>query len=156
MAGASLDRIEVAKMCACRGLQPLLQGRASAEASAVLQLEPKRSTLLVLENGCPVYERRLPGAEQFDAVLGDLERFRIFWRETRPRQVTPLPLYVHGSGLRDAGQVAELGAAAGGNAQAIDPLAQGWLEDGAPETGPRPAGPGLALLWGLAAAEVLA
>jgi hypothetical protein len=156
IAGASLDRIEVAKMCACRGLQPLLQARAGADASAVLQLEPKRSSLLVLEQGCPVYERRLPGVEQHDQLLADLEHFRIFWQQARPRQGAPLPLYVHGSGLHDAGQLVELGAAAGTRAQSIDPLAQGWLEDGAPETGPRPAGPALALLWGLAAAEVLA
>ena len=50
LAGVPLDRMESASLCLCRGLQPLLQEQPVGALSVVLQLEPQRSELLVLEN----------------------------------------------------------------------------------------------------------
>lgn len=152
MAGASLDRLEASKFCVCRAVAPLL-----TEGDAlVVQLEPHRSSLLILENMLPAYERRLPGAENLDAVRDELQRCLTFWREARPSRSIESPLLlVHGSGLADPSRVAELAAAIGCSWQSIDPLVQGWLVDVSPDFGEHPEGSALTALWGLAATEVV-
>lgn len=155
LAGVSLDRMEAAKPCVCRGLQPLLDQQPADGACVVVQLEPQRSALLVLEHGLPAYERRLPGAEKPEAVLSELTTCLEFWRQLRPGLDAPL-LLLHGSALSDEAQAAELAAAVGCPWQMIDPLSQGWLVDVSPDHGIHPEGPSLAALWGLVAAGVLA
>lgn len=157
MAGASLDRVEGAKMCVCRGVQPLLSAPGAPALSVLLQLEPRRSGLLLLEAGYPVYERRLPGVEDMAAVQAELQRTLAFWRQLRS-QTGPVQLLLYGSGLSDPSQADQLAACSGGGpCVVLDPLAQGWLEDASPDLGtPAPAGPALAMLWGLVSTEVLA
>ena len=156
LAGVSLDRMEAAKPCICRGLQPLLQQRPAGAACVVLQLEPQRSGLLVLENDLPAYERRMPGAEKPEAVINELSKCLDFWHQLRPGQLEPPLLLLHGSALTDEAQAAALAEAVGCPWQVIDPLAQGWLVDVSPEHGIHPEGPSLAPLWGLVAAGVMA
>lgn len=153
-AGFSLDSVEAAKLCVCRGLGPILSRQRQA---AVLQFEQGRSTLLMLEDGVPVFERRLPGAEQPSALRIDLERSLAFWRHNAGTgsDVQPL-LLVHGASLWADTELAALAAAVGCPWQIIDPLQSGWLLNVSPEYGEHPDGPALAALWGLAAKEVLA
>lgn len=156
IAGISLERMESAKVCACRALQPLLEGGAPAGAPiGVLQVEPRRTSLTLLDKGVPVYERRLPGSDQVAELIDELKRFNRFWREFRPGRGTPR-LFLHGSGLHDADPLVDQLAVEGFSAELIDPLAKGWLVDQAPDPDKHPAGPALAPLWGLAAAEVTA
>jgi Tfp pilus assembly PilM family ATPase len=155
LAGVSLDRMEAAKPCVCRGLQPLLQEQRPGTVCVVLQLEPERSGLLVLENDLPVYQRRLPGTGKPDALLDELKLSLEFCRQKRP-DCLDLPLLLqHGSGLLDADRAAELAMAVGCPWQVIDPLLHGWLVDVSPDLGIHPEGHTLAALWGLAAAEVM-
>ena len=151
----SLDRVEAAKPCICRGARRLLRDQDGAGVSHLLQLEPRRSSLLVLQDDLPAYERRLPGVEQPQALEDELARCLAFWSALHTDAPQP-SLLLHGSGLQDDEQAAALAAAVGCSSQVIDPLAQGWLVDVSPEVGPHPTGPSLAALWGLAAVEVQA
>jgi len=74
----------------------------------------------------------------------------------RPEDAGDLTLVLHGSALRDQAQAEQLAASLGCVWQLLDPLDQGWLQDVSPDHGIHPEGPSLALLWGLASAEVLA
>ena len=156
LAQLSLDRMEAAKPCICRGILPLELPADDTAPTVVLQVEPQRCSLMVMENGIPSYERRLPGASQADQLLADLQRWRQFWGALRSGTSAGLQLLLHGSALRDAAHAAELAGAVGCSWQLLDPLAQGWLVDVSPDFGPHPEGHALALLWGLAAAEVMA
>ena len=154
-AGLSLDRMEAAKPCVCRGAQPLLEERVEQGVSAIVQLESQRSSLLVVEDGLPAFERRLPGAEQLKPLQDELRRALAFWSALRPGSGPPA-LLLHGTALADESQAAALAAAVGCPWQVLDPLAHGWLVDVSPDFGLHPEGPALAALWGLAAVEVLA
>ena len=156
LAQLGLDRMEAAKPCICRGILPLELPADDTAPTVVLQVEPQRCSLMVMENGIPSYERRLPGASQADQLLADLQRWRQFWGALRSGTSAGLQLLLHGSALRDAAHAAELAGAVGCSWQLLDPLAQGWLVDVSPDFGPHPEGHALALLWGLAAAEVMA
>jgi Tfp pilus assembly PilM family ATPase len=153
-AGVSLDSVEAAKLCVCRGLRPIL---SSQRLAAVLQLENVRSSLLILEDGVPVFERRLPGAEQPDVLSAELERSLLFWRQSASGGVDEQPLLlVHGAALWPEAELEVLAAALGCPWRVIDPLLEGWLLDVSFEHDEHPDGPALAALWGLAAKEVLA
>ncbi|MFM7652605.1 MAG: hypothetical protein ACKO5M_06760 [Vulcanococcus sp.] len=156
LAQVSLERMEAAKTCVCRGLQAL-QGAGSPDTPiVVLQLEPERTSLLVIDHGIPCYERRLPGAGQPDQLQGELIRWREFWAALRPEDAHDLRLVLHGSALRDEAHAQQLAAALGSAWELLDPLEQGWLQDVAPDHGIHPEGSALAPLWGLASAEVMA
>lgn len=155
LAGVPLDRMESASLCLCRGLQPLLQEQPVGALSVVLQLEPQRSELLVLENDLPAYSRHLSGVENQAALRSELQDCLDFWRQLRPELVEPPLLLLHGSALRDDAQARELAEAVGCHWQLIDPLAQEWLVDVSPDEGLHPEGPALAPLWGLAAVGLL-
>ena len=154
LAEVSLERMEAAKPCICRGLIPILREQNVNGCSAVVQLEPERCSLLVLEDGIPIYERRLPGATEAEALVEALVRWREFWTEVRPDGNQRLHLFLHGSGLREESQAQALAEACAASWQVLDPLAQGWLADVSPDFGVHPEGHSLAVLWGLAAAEV--
>ena len=156
LAQVSLERMEAAKPCICRGLLPLASKADGAALTVVLQVESQRCSLLVLEHGIPCYERRLPGAEQPEQLLADLRRWREFWSVLRGGPPQDLQLLLHGSALRDQAHAAELAGALACPWQWIDPLAQGWLVDDAPELEDHPSGSSLGLLWGLVATEVMA
>lgn len=156
LAQVSLERMEAAQLCVCRGLLAVDGDPAGAALQAVLQLEPQECRLLVLENGLPAYERRLPGAEQQGALVEALGRWRQFWMVLRPGAPPVVRLALHGSALRDESQAEALAAACHASWQILDPLAQGWLTDASPDEGLKPDGPALAALWGLVATEVTA
>lgn len=153
-AGVSLDSVEAAKLCVCRGLRPIL---SSQRLAVVLQLEKLRSSLLILEDGVPVFERRLPGAEQPAVLSAELARSLLFWRQSSSSRADEHPmLLVHGASLWPDAELAALAGGLGCPWQVIDPLLEGWLLDVSLEHAEHPAGPALAALWGLAAKEVLA
>ena len=156
LAQVSLERMEAAKPCFCRGLLPLLSGQQARSPIALLHLAPKRSGLLLLEDGVPVFERRLAGADDHDGLVNDLTRFQEFWASQRSGRPAPLQLVVHGPSVRDEAQAQQLAQACQGSWRVLDPLADGWLSDASPDDRPRPEGCELAALWGLAAAEVMA
>ena len=151
-AGLSLARMEASKLCVCRGAQPLLTGQG---VTAVVQLERQRSSLMVLEDALPVFEHRLPGAEHPRLLQDELKRALAFWSALRPDLGAPV-LLLHGAALSDDDQAAALSETLGCTSQLLDPLAHGWLMDVSPDFGLHPEGSALAVLWGLAAAEVLA
>ena len=155
LAQVSLERMEAAKPCLCRGILPLQTQAEHNSLTVLLQVEQKRCSLLVIEEGIPIYERRMPGAAQTDELLGALSRWREFWVALRSDQNSALQLLLHGSALMDEAHASELAGAVGCSWQLLDPLAQEWLMDVSPDFGAHPEGPSLALLWGLAAAEVM-
>lgn len=156
LAQVSLERMEAAKACLCRGLLPLQADAPEPGPIAVIQVEDQRCSLLVMDNGIPCYERRLPGADRPDQLQAELVRWRQFWDALRPGEPHDLKLVLHGSALRDQAHAEQLAASIGCAWEWLDPLEQGWLQDVAPDHGIHPEGSSLALLWGLASAEVMA
>ena len=156
LAQLSLDRMEASKICVCRGLLPLLRRADAPEVVVVLQLEAERSALLVLEQGVPIYERRMPGISLDGALTRDLSRWAMLWSELHHGNRRPGLLMLHGSAVIDQQQACTMAEALGCDWQILDPLEQRWLLDDSPEYGQHPEGPSLAGLWGLAAAEVMA
>ena len=155
LAGVSLDRLEAASVCLCRAAQPLLQAASTPPTSALLQIEPEQSSLLVLDQGVPIYERRLPGGDQPEPLRQALRQWLSFWQQLHPDQPEPPLLIPHGSALENLAQAGDLVADLGCPWQCLDPLALGWLHNAAPVFGTPPPGPALACLWGLASVEVM-
>jgi hypothetical protein len=67
----------------------LLQEQPVGSLSVVLQLEPKRCELLVLENDLPAYSRPLSGVENQAALRSELQDCLDFWRQLRPELQEP-------------------------------------------------------------------
>ena len=154
LAGASLVRLEAAQLCLCRALLALPALQCDVGTTVLLQLESEGAALLIVEEGCPVYERSLPAAEEGSRLDEQLQRVLQFWG--RHRQLDgPPQLLCHGSGVPPADRLLELAAAAGCTLVSLDPVAEGWLQAGPPLEGQqRPPGSALLPLWGLVAAEL--
>jgi hypothetical protein len=153
LAGLSLNRMEAAKTCVCRGL---LAMRSSVDVSGtlVLQLEHHRSSVLLVEDDIPRYERRLPGVEQPQELQSELASLMRFCRQ-QFSAFNDYSLCLHGSAVGQIAQVAGLSELFDAPWQIVDPIAEGWLVNISPEFGMQPDGSSLALLWGLAATEVM-
>ena len=145
LAGASLVRLEASQLCLCRALHALSSDLLEAPALALLQLESHGSTLLILEQGLPAYERSLPGTAEAAGLEVALQRALQFWCQEHPGSPRP-PLLCHGAALPEP-------LPFGMPAQRLDPLAEGWLQlaGPAPEGQQRPPGTALLPLWGLLA-----
>lgn len=167
LAGVSLERLESAALCLCRAVQPLLGlegGEGCGDVGLVLQVEAERTGLLLLEQGVPAYQRRLPGSGSPEALAEELHRCLAFWRQLRPEWVSPPLLLLHGAGLADPALAPALAAALGCPWRCLDPLALGWLDDDTPpaaaaaadddDATERPPGYLLAGLWGLVATDL--
>jgi type IV pilus assembly protein PilM len=151
-AGVALDGLEAAPLCLCRAVEPLLEGAPADQLTAVLQLEPEGSgLLLLLRSGLPVFEQALPSSSDPEALTGQLQRCIAYWRR-QDADAGALALLVHGSLAAAEAPVAWLAAALDCSCGVLDPLALGWLQ-GEPAPG-APQGVELAALWGLAAAEL--
>lgn len=155
LAALSLDRVEASHPCVCRALPGILEVQTLRGLHAVLKLEPQRSRLLLLEDGVPLYERRLPGAEDPAAVQAETERCLAFWRQWRPAPSAAAQLLLHGSALESEDLAAAVAEGLGCTWQVLDPLAGGGLE-GLPAAVEAPRGTALVPLWGLARAGVMA
>ena len=161
LAGAALDRLESASLCLARSAEPLWQAATAPDVCVVLQVEASQTLLLALEQGVPMYQRRLPGLDQAAVLQQDLQRWLLFWQQLRVASPEPPLLLLHGPALADATAAGDLVAALGCPWQTLDPLALQWLEtstlspDDAPAEGASVSGPSLATLWGLAVAQVL-
>jgi len=152
LAGVSLDRLEAADLCVCRGVQQLLRHDPSLDQPScvvLLHLQSDRTALMVLEHGVPVYARRLPAADASGALPRQLQRWLEFWQVLHPGRAGSPLLVLHGSALTDSAEASQLMQGIPCAWRCLDPLALGWWEP--PSADPTIAGPSLAALWGLAA-----
>jgi hypothetical protein len=156
-AGVALDALEAGPVCLCRAAEPLVE----RPLAALVELRPEATELVLLENGWPVLQRRLPAALDPSALALQVQRSLRYWHLQSAADGEAASLWqalLHGPEAESPELAAALASALGCPTQVLDPLALGWWErpDPAPEPAAdaaTPRGTELALLWGLAAAE---
>ena len=155
-AGLGLDGLEAAGVCGLRAL-------ADPSDRLLLLCEAGQSWLLCLQAGEPQWQWPLPPLAQPAALLEALEPCLAHWQRRVP-ELRARPLQVLGTAATTAAAAdddhdallalqAQLQTRGPGGAALVDPLAQSWLQPMLEGRG-CPPGAALALLWGLAAAEL--